>query len=129
MPRRNRKAARPRLRERSIGWKKAARDVRDVDGNVIPKWKLKPAVKPDGYCTLPSGRRKLAFNTEEKALKALNSARHNRALQGMGRVEERVYDTCKGTGPGVNIRHYHLTGQRLDQYEEVQREREEAAEA
>lgn len=124
MPRRKKNAGQPRLRQRTQKLRRRTKDVLDIDGNVVPKWKLKPIVKPDGVCTLPSGRRKYAFNTEEKATKALEHARHNREVQGFDHVEDRIYTECHGApGAGVDMVHYHLTGQTLENYREAQRDR------
>lgn len=108
MPRRNKRAATPSVR-RTVRSRKLVKEVVDVDGNVV-RVKLRPIVKPDGFCTLPSGRRKFAFNTEEKANRALTNARHNRTALGKAHVEDHVYSDCKGVpDPEVDLIHYHLT--------------------
>lgn len=120
MPRKNSRAAQPKLRMRNGGTAgRRQKDTFDVNGDIVPKWKLKAIIKPDGYCTLPSGRRKVAFNTEEKASRALANAKHNRSIQGLEHVEDRIYDTCQGTGPGIDIKHYHLTSIKAIPIEEV----------
>ena len=87
------------------------RRPRGDEDYVIPKFdktvqrvELRDLVIPDGKCYRNPRRPKDIFLTEEKAAKALEQARRQRARMGSAYVEKRYYP-CEFHG----VAHFHLT--------------------
>jgi hypothetical protein len=112
MPRRNRRKVRPQMnRAARRGTASRTDTFRQSQGRDIT-----PLVRADGWCEVKAGKKKAAFDTEEKAAKALDAAQHNRALLHKDHIEKRYYLCPRRAEGGAAEVHYHLTS--LDAWEE-----------